>query len=946
MTKKFLTTALFCAACLACAQNSGGETSSANIENSMQNKALQAPAADPNLRLETLANGFLVAVYPNAEPPGRVSMRLLVRRGSAVEKPGEEGLAHFIEHMAFNGTTNFPKGDMVEYFQRLGMAFGADTNAHTSFSETVYKIDMPSNDPKMVADGLTLLGDYASGVLFPREEIERERGVIIAEKKARDTAGYRASVDLIRTLFPDSPFADRFPIGEESVIQSAPRSAFVDFYNAHYRPENMALVVVGDVDADSVLARARKMLSGVRGAGSGPDSAPLPAYRVVRTEPVRASLVQDADMRDSSAGIYMASVPEHHADSVEKRIRSMRLETIAKIISLRFDARKSAPDSRFSSAYADFGGFENYADIFSIGARSTVGGSEGALEEVVKMYMGALSNGFGEWELEKAKSEILNYLESEVRGKSTRKTPELASAITSMLSEGDVVTSPETDLEIAKASFEGFDARAASEMFRDLVGRSQVFSQMRDVPGSGNPADAKYVFERLVAGGGDIAFSSPLVGSDLEFADFGKPGAVAAESVDELGVRRLEFENGVRANLKKTDFAKDEVIVNISFGGGRLDLPEGKAALASVAPGFILGGTSAQTFDEINVAKSDRNMDLAFSADGDAFVFTAKTSPKYLRDALSLMSTYMREPAFRAEAAAPLKKIVDARYRQLETNPDMSLAKIDGWLTGGNDRLRFPEKSEVEAVGMDDLRAWLEPILKNSYMEISIAGDFDEEGAKAVLAEAFASMPGREKSRRDYSKEREVRLTSEKEAVFRVKSVNDARSYAVKAWITCDRSDLKKMRAANLLGAVLNEAVRKIVRESSGKVYSPFAYNNSNPAFDFGAMVAISDVAPEFNGEVVGLLEESAKSVARGVSEDEFERAKLPLLKQVEKTRRTNSYWANSALPMIQSDPLKFETARTFESGYRDVTLEDVRKAAAEYLKDRDGYTVRVMPAE
>ena len=942
MNRKFLTTIVSAALCAFCAQHLQAEQST---ESSMQKANITALVADSNLTLETLPNGMLIAVYPNIEPPVRVSMRLLVRRGSSVEKLGEEGIAHFIEHMAFNGTENFPKGDMIEYFQRLGMAFGADTNAHTGFTETVYKIDMPSNDAKILKDGLTLLRDYAGGVLFPPEEIERERGVIIAEKKSRDTASYRATVNLIQTLFPESPFANRFPIGEESTILNAPRSTFVDFYKAHYRPENMALVIVGDIKPASVLGKAKKIFEKL-GADkiSAETLQTVKPYATVRNEPVRTSLVQNVDMRDSSAGIYIAAALDFEKDCIERRIRNFRFDAIAKIISLRFDARKSAADSKFSSAYADFGAFEKYADIFSIGARSTVGGSEGALEEVVKMYMGILSDGFGEWELEKAKNEIVNMLESEILGKSTRATPSLASGIAAVLSEDEIITSPETDLEIALAAFENFDAKIASEMFREFVGKAQVFSQLRDIPNGKNPEYAKFVFENLVAGGGDVAFSKPLVGADLLFEEFSGAGAVKSESVDDLEIHRIVFENNVRANLKKTDFAKDEILINIAFGGGKFDLPKETPALMMLVPGFILGGTAAQSFDEISVAKSDKSMDFNFKMDGDAFIFSAKTTPKYLADTLNLMATHMATAAFRQEAAQPLKKLIDARYRQLETNPDMSIEKIGGWLTNGDFRLRIPEKAEVEKLGMDDLRKWFEPILANSYMEISIVGDISEVDAKALLLSTFASMPARAESRSDYSEARKVEFTSERETEFTVKNVNDERSYAVKLWPTCGRADIQKMRAANLLGAVVNDVVRKHVRENSGKVYSPAAFNNSNPAFDFGMLLALSDVTPEFNADVLKLLDEAVKSVSENITQDEFDRAKLPLLKQLEKTRRMNAYWAESALPLIQADPQKYETARTLISGYEAITLDDVKAAADEFLKDKGGYTIRILP--
>lgn len=216
---------------------------------------------DKNLEVETLPNGMTVAVFKNAEPPNRVSMRLLVKRGSAYETEGERGIAHFVEHMAFNGTKHFPSGDMVEYFQRLGMAFGADTNAHTGFSETVYKIDMPEVSKKLVDDGLTLLRDYCDSVMFEPKSIESERGVIIAEKDSRDTQDYRKAVKEIAHTFKGSIFAERMPIGIEGVINSVKQPDFKKFYAANYRPENTVLVVVGDIDPREIFAAAKRIFA-------------------------------------------------------------------------------------------------------------------------------------------------------------------------------------------------------------------------------------------------------------------------------------------------------------------------------------------------------------------------------------------------------------------------------------------------------------------------------------------------------------------------------------------------------------------------------------------------------------------------------------------------------------------------------------------------------------
>ena len=186
---------------------------------------------DPNAVWGQLDNGMKYAILPHDEPPGRISLRLLVDAGSLNESEAQRGLAHFLEHMAFNGTTHFAPDEMVEYFQRIGMAFGADTNAHTGFDETVYKIELPENSATYLKEGLKVLRDYADGMLLLDEEIEKERGVILAEKRSRDSVGFRTFEAYWDFIFPQSIISKRLPIGLEDVISTAPRAEFLDFFD-------------------------------------------------------------------------------------------------------------------------------------------------------------------------------------------------------------------------------------------------------------------------------------------------------------------------------------------------------------------------------------------------------------------------------------------------------------------------------------------------------------------------------------------------------------------------------------------------------------------------------------------------------------------------------------------------------------------------------------------
>ena len=220
-----------------------------------QNDPIPLPQEDSDIQPDSavtwgvLDNGLRYAILPNAEPPNRVSMRLYVDAGSLMENDDQQGLAHFLEHMAFNGTTNFPAGEMVEYFQRLGMGFGNHTNAHTSFNETVYKLELPNTEAEMIDEGMGLLRDYADGMLLLPDEIEDERGIILSEKRTRDSVSWRTFVEQIKFALPEHRVSSRLPIGTEEVIMNAPRERFVEFYENWYTANRMAIIVVGDIDA-------------------------------------------------------------------------------------------------------------------------------------------------------------------------------------------------------------------------------------------------------------------------------------------------------------------------------------------------------------------------------------------------------------------------------------------------------------------------------------------------------------------------------------------------------------------------------------------------------------------------------------------------------------------------------------------------------------------------
>jgi len=216
---------------------------------------------DPAVKFGRLENGLRYALLPNHEPKGRASLRFTVAAGSLNETENQRGLAHFLEHMAFNGSKNFPAGTLVEYFQRLGMSFGGDTNASTGFDRTTYVLELPDTKPETFGKAFTLFADYAGGLLLEPAEIDKERGIILSEKRARDSIGFRQFVGEFEFMLPHTLFINRIPIGTEQVIKTAQRDQFVDFYNTWYRPELITVVAVGDFDPAVVEPQLSQMLA-------------------------------------------------------------------------------------------------------------------------------------------------------------------------------------------------------------------------------------------------------------------------------------------------------------------------------------------------------------------------------------------------------------------------------------------------------------------------------------------------------------------------------------------------------------------------------------------------------------------------------------------------------------------------------------------------------------
>lgn len=904
--------------------------------------------ADADVLWGKLPSGVRYAVLPHRDPPGRVSVRLLVKAGSLMETESQRGLAHFLEHMAFNGTTNYAPGELVTYLQRHGMGFGADTNAHTGMEETVYKLDMPHSDEATLRTGLGVMRDYADGILLLETEIDRERGVILSEKRSRDSAGYRSMVASWEFMFPEALLPQRMPIGLDSVISSAPRSEFADFYNAWYRPELMTVVVVGDVEAEQTVALIKELFDGVQAR-----AAALPQPELGRiTSPglaVGNHFEREADATEVS---LVSIVPDRDSpDTVASRELRLREAVVNEALNRRLQRLLQQPDAPFMG-----GVFYRYSylDFFTIrGVEIVTQGAqwEQALGVAEQTLRQALEHGFSEQEIAQARAELLRSAAAAAREKDTRKSADISDLLVSTISNDDVFTSPQTQLELTQSALDGFGSEQALATLRQMWGDPNrwVF-----VAGTAEIAEPQQDIRTAYLRSAAEAVAAPQHNAEVSwrYTDFGPAGEVVAQSVYEpLNVQQASFANGVKFNFKQTDFQKGKVLVNVSIAGGDLVLPQAQPALALWADQALLsGGLTDLDYDQVQGLFAGKEVGISFDVAEDSFVFSGATSGEDLAAQLQLLAAYITNPGYRPEGEQAARR----NYEQMElaarnTLPGAMRDEGGRFLSGGNYRFGLPARADFEALDITALQAWLEQPLKEGYLEVSIVGDISYEAALAAVAETFGALPQRQVSAsEDAAAASSVAFPRDVREKTIGYAADEDRAMVLVFWPTVDQSDIAKSRRLSLLSNVLEDRLRVIVRQEMGEGYSPYSYHRASETYkDYGYLTAANIVKPESAGQIGEVIRKIGDELATGsISQDEMTRAMEPVLSFLKEHRRNNNYWMGTVLANSQRDPERLERAVTIEQDYASITIPELEALAAEYLPADKATILRVLPRD
>ncbi|MCH8473707.1 MAG: insulinase family protein [Opitutales bacterium] len=902
---------------------------------------------DPALVKGQLDNGVTYALLPNSEPRERVSLRLLVRAGSLQESEDERGLAHYLEHMGFRGTENFAAGTLTEYFQDLGMAFGADTNAYTGFDRTVYMIELPENDLGKIDEGLVVLRDYAGRMLIEEEEVEAERGVILAEKRDRDSVRFRTAVEEFSFLLPESIIPRRFPIGSAEVIEAATAAQLRAFFEHWYRPERVGVVIVGEIDPEDVRPLVEKHFGDFAPARPAIET---PDPGEVTGEDWQARLHYEPEAPQVRVALQTVRPYEAAPDTLDNRIQNLTRSVALRMLTRRLDELARQEEAPFLQGAAASYDLFNFFTNTSVELITTEENWQSTLQVAEQEKRRILEHGFTASELQVMKAEVERDYRQLARAANTRNSRTVAEQIIRSISNENVFTHPEDEYHWMRQALSAMTLDDVEEAFARAWDGEGIFVFVTGNLLFDRPEETiRQVYEESTAQVVEAPEESEM--SEFQYTDFGEPGEIREEEYHEdLGVRQWVLANGIRVNVKPTDFSEAEIALRARLGNGRLDEPEELAGIGILAEMvFIEGGLVAHRPEELRRLLAGERVGWHLRAEDDGFVFNGQTNEDDLLRQLQLLAAYLTSPGYHDDALRRARERMDELYSEASrTSRGVLGNEVSRWLANGDFRFGLPEKDQLLSHDMADLRSYFEPILRDEVLEISIVGDFSTEVLQEALLPTLGALPARSETRPDLSDLRRIsRPEGGQEKLF----TYDSRIAAGRTnvyWAIPDMYEIQRTRRLSILANIFTNRMRREIREALGEAYSPFAASSPSDTFlDYGWFIAGIGSESENAATVATLTREIAADLhTEGADEDELRRALRPVQNSIRDSRRTNGYWMNSVLDRSQEQPERLHWARTIVEDFNSITLEEINALAREFLDPGEAIVVKVLSSE
>ncbi len=899
---------------------------------------------DPAIKYGVLANGMKYAIRKNETPKGGASVRMQFNVGSIAEAEDMQGVAHLLEHMAFNGSKNIPEGEMIKMLQRLGLAFGADTNASTGFDRTIYKLDLPKTDTETVDAAMLLMREAASELTISPEALDRERGVIIGEQQTRDNYGQRQAMHSLKFALPQTPFGSRFPGGTPEVIKNVTAAKVKAFYQQYYRPENATFVVVGDFDAGSIEEKIKSTFGSWKGVGAAGPPLPRGTADASRTF-AAANFVDPAVSTQVELARY--SPFTQVADSKAKRLNNLLQYLGSSIINKRLANMALAADAKILGGGMSIGSQLNTFDQASFSVSAKEGQWQDGLTVAEQELRRALQFGVTASELTEELANIDTAYTNAARQQSTRQSRQLSEEILATIYERSIVTLPETTLAIYNEQKSAITVDAVNSAMLKAWGQGpQLLHISTKAPIENLDSSAMAVLQSSTS----VAVTAPAATTDKAFAydNFGKAGKIKSDKmIADLGIRTVRFANGVQLNMKKTDFEKGVIRYNLRIGSGQLAFPKDKPGLGFFVNNMsAVGGLEAHSYEELKRLLAGKSVSMGIAAGEDNFGSSGATTAQDLALQFKLLAAFSQNAGYRPEADSLWQNAIPSFASQLDAVPQAVAGTVlPRVLASGDPRFGIASAADLKNRNMAEAKAAMLTGLKSGAIEIAIVGDFDEKMAIDAIAESFGALPKRAKTTPPPAEAISVKFPSSTAPISLYHKGNSDQGMVTIQWPTTDDNNHKLDTTLVLLSQILELQLLDVVREKLGATYSPNAGSTTSdvyPGYGYMQIAAVAEPAK------MDLISNAAKEIAKElrdapISEDLLLRARKPILEGFEKSERENGGWI-SPVSIAQSKPARLDRRRNRRALLSAVTPADLQAAAQQYLTDTALLEVRIVP--
>ena len=907
---------------------------------------------DPEWLFGKMDNGLRYAVRRNGVPPGQVSIRIRIDAGSLHEEESERGYAHLLEHLLFRESKYLGPTMAIPTWQRLGATFGSDTNAETSPTHTVYKLDLPGATNASLGESFKLLSGMVREPVLNKANLAAEVPIVLAEMRERGGAGQRVAEGSREIIFAGQRLANRLPIGTEATLNGAKADAVSAFHARWYRPENTVIVVAGDADPRQFAALIERWFGDWKGQGK---AVPAPDFG----DPVAPAGATGASPVGETGVLIEPDLPRSFSYAMLRPWRQVQ-DTIVYNEGLLLDAVAQAVINRRLEARARGGGSYLYAQVEQDDVSRSADATFVSFAPLSKDWQAALADVRGviadataaaptQEEIDRELAEFDVAFASSVEQRAVMAGGKLADDIVTAVDIREAVAAPETVLNV----FRGMKARFTPDNV--LKHTRQLFSgsvtravYVTPAVGEADKAAVRAAMLAPVTADASARLANRTISFD-DLAPVGEPGTVAGIGpLGVLGIDQVEFSNGVRAMLWANDAEPGRVAVRVRFGAGYRGFNADNAVYAPLGKMALVGsGVGELGQDDLDRIATGRKLGFDFAIEDGVFTFSAQTRQADLADQLYLFAAKLGMPRWDANPVLRARAGAELAYESYAASPGGVLGRDLEYLIRNRDaRFATPDKAALAAATPEGFRKAWEPLLAQGPVEVAIFGEFDRDSAIEALRKTFGALPSRQPLPAAVSKRVTSFPVGGKEPVILTHRGDANQAAAVIAWPGgAGASGLPESRQLEILMDLFNNRLIDAMRERAGASYAP-QISSSWPV-DLaagGSLTAVTQLKPEDVPVFFEVAERIASDLASApVQPDELARVTEPLRQLIQRASTGNQFWMYQ-LAGGTHDPQRVGMLRSLLNDYTQTTPEAMQALAGKYFRNQPAWRLAVIP--